>query len=63
MTKTIYSLLIEPYLVSAPSWGLFYWGIFMRTLGLGRDGRGGVMLVGGRGRRRGKPSQSRSSGS
>lgn len=35
----------------------------MRALGLGRDGRGGVMLVGGRGRRRGKPSQSRSSGS
>lgn len=37
----------------------------MRALGLGRDGRGGVMLVGGggRGRRRTNASQSRSSGS
>lgn len=36
----------------------------MRSIGLGRDGRGGVMLLsGGRGRRRSNPSQARSSGS
>lgn len=37
----------------------------MRALGLGRNGRGGIMLIddGGKGRRRGNARQSRSSGS
>lgn len=45
--------------------GLFSLEKSMRSIGLGRDGRGGVMLIGGggRGRRRGNSRQSRSSGS
>lgn len=35
----------------------------MRALGLGRDGRGGVMLIETKSRRRSSASQARSSGS